>query len=252
MENAPYPTKTFDSLPPDKDSSFFLRLTGFITVTIFSGFILNWALNPENLGRITLWTGLHGAFSASWYLLLLSQIRFSSLKNYRSHAFWGKLSIVLVIAILLSGTIMTLEFYERLAGFGVFSPDDAQARVRAGSFIGGVFLQWAIFISLYLLAILNIGNPAYHKRFMIAAAIQMMPEGLNRLVHILALPGYSMFILMFCIYAFIMLYDWKIYKRVHTATICSIGLFIVLATSMNTIFLWQAWGDWVTKVLSGI
>jgi hypothetical protein len=34
---------------------------------------------------------------------------------------------------------MRLEFYERLAGFGVFSPDDAQARVRAGSFIGGGF-----------------------------------------------------------------------------------------------------------------
>lgn len=119
--------------------------------------------------------------SAFWYLLLLNQIKLSASNNYRLHAFWGKLSVAVVIAILLSGAIMTLEFYERLAGFGVFSPDDAQARVRAGSFIGGAFLQWAIFIILY-----------------------------------------------------------------------SLALFIALAISMHTIFRWQAWGDWVTNMLSGI
>lgn len=252
MEKASYQTNSFDHVGRNKDSPFFLRLAGFITVAAFSGFILHWVLNPESLGRISLWTAIHGALSAFWYLLLLNQIKLSVSNNYRLHAFWGKLSVAVVIAILLSGAIMTLEFYERLAGFGVFSPDDAQARVRAGSFIGGAFLQWAIFVILYSLAILNISNPAYHKRFMIAAAIQMMPEGLNRLVHLLTLPGYSMFIIMFCIYSFIMFYDWKIYKRVHMATTFSLALFIALAISMHTIFRWQAWGDWATNMLSGI
>jgi hypothetical protein len=49
-----------------------------------------------------------------------------------------------------------------------------------------------------------------------------------------------------------MFYDWKIYKRVHTATTFSLALFIALAISMHTIFRWQAWGDWVTNMLSGI
>ena len=86
---------------------------------------------------------------------------------------------------------------------------------------------------------------------MIAAAIQMMPEGLNRAVHLLALPGYSMFVIMFMVYATLMMYDWKTTKRLHGSTLLSFALFCLLALAMHTVFKWQAWADWIVPVIHG-
>ena len=234
------------------DNKFFGLFALFITLVVFGGFALNWISDPNKLDRVTLWTGLHGAFSAGWYLLLLSQIKLAGKGNYSTHKTFGKLSVFLVLGILLTGSIVVFEFYHRLAGFGVFNPEDPQARIRAGGFLGGVFLQWLIFLLLYVLGILSIKNPARHKRFMLAAAIQLMPEGLNRLAHLLSIPGFSMFIFMFSIYLILMLYDWKVHGRIYASTLLSFVLFCLLALSMHTIFKWQAWGDWSVKIISSI
>jgi hypothetical protein len=112
---------------------------------VIGGFALHWSFNPSALNRVTMWIGLHGAFSTAWYLLLINQIRLSSIGKYSAHKALGKFSVFIVIGILVTGSVMVFEFYHRMAGFGVFNPEDAQARIRAGSFLGGVFLQWLIF-----------------------------------------------------------------------------------------------------------
>ncbi|TVP13231.1 hypothetical protein [Shewanella sp. KCT] len=235
-----------------RETRFFWFFSLFITFLLFGGFASNWISNPDVLGRISLVTGLHGAFSVAWYLLLLNQIQLSGAGRYSAHKNLGKLSLLLVIAILITGPMMALEFYQRLTDFGIFNPEDAQARIRAGGFLGGTLLQWLIFLALYILGILNISNPAHHKRFMVAAAIQLMPEGLNRFTHLLALPGYSMFVLMFLIYVTLMAYDWKIKSRIYISTLLSFGLFLVLTVAMNTGFKTQAWGDWAVGMVNSL
>lgn len=235
-----------------QDSIFFSSLALLITFVVFGGFILNWVVNPEQLGRFTLWTGLHGAFSAAWYLLLLNQLRLSRLGHITAHRLLGKLSVLLVIAILVTGMMMTLGLYERLVGFGVFDPSDASARVRAGGLVGGTFLQWIIFAILYVFGLLNVRAPTHHKRFMLASAIQMMPEGLTRLIHLLGLPGSVMLVIMLLVYLSIMVYDWRTDRCLHWSTLVSFTLFILLATSIYTVFQSQSWGDLVVSVLSGI
>lgn len=235
-----------------QSSNFFSRLALFITVVVFGGFILNWVVNPEKLGQVTLWIGLHGAFSAAWYLLLLNQLRLVRSGYIATHRLLGKLSVFLVTAILFTGVMMTLGLYERLVGFGVFDPSDASARIRAGGLIGGTFLQWTIFVTLYVLGVLNIRSPEHHKRFMLASAIQLMPEGLTRLTHLLGLPGYAMLVIIFLVYLTIMVYDWKTEHRLQWSTLFSFVLFTLLATSIYTVFRSQVWGDWVVQLLSGI
>lgn len=234
------------------ESKFYLLFSLFITIVVIGGFALHWSVNPSSLDRVTMWIGLHGAFSTAWYLLLINQIRLSNIDKYSAHKALGKISAFIVIGILVTGFVMVFEFYHRMAGFGVFNPEDAQARIRAGSFLGGVFLQWLIFLILYVLGILNIKNQAHHKRFMIAAAIQMMPEGLNRAVHILTLPSYSMYIFMSLIYAVLVVYDWKAKKRFYVSTFSSVVLFCALVVAMNTLFKSQAWGDFAVKVITGL
>ena len=232
------------------DSSFFLAIASLITLVVFGGFTLNWEVNPDNLSRVTLWIGLHGGFSAAWYLLLLNQLRLTRSGKIQSHMLWGKVSAILVLAIVISGAIMALDLYDRLSGFGIFNAEDPVARVRAGGLIGGTFLQWFIFAGLYILGVLNVKTPVHHKRFMLAAAIQMMPEGLNRIIHILEFPSYSMFVVISCIYLTMMIYDWRTDRRIHWSTALSIGLFALMTTCFYTVFRSQVWGDLVVSLLN--
>ena len=238
------------SITDSSDTHFYYLFSLFITFVVFGGFSSSWVANPENVTRISFWTGLHGAFSATWFVLLVNQIRLSAKGNYSAHKTLGKLSLLLVIGILITGSIMAFEFYHRLVDFGVFASNDAQARIRAGGFLGGTFLQWLIFLVLYVLGIINIKTPAHHKRFMVAAAIQLMPEGLNRFMHLLPIPGYSMYVFMLLIYATLMIYDWKSSGRIYKSTLVSFGLFCVLAIMMNTVFRTQGWGDWAVEAFN--
>jgi hypothetical protein len=147
---------------------------------------------------------------------------------------------------------MTLDLYDRLVQFGVFNPSDADARIRAGGLIGGTFLQWAIFVILYIIGLFNIPTPNHHKRLMLAASIQLMPEGLNRIVHIIGAPGYSMLLIIGIIYSSIIVYDLKTERSVQWSTLISVALFGVLATAIYTVFKTQTWGDWVVSMVTNI
>ncbi|MCC2618354.1 hypothetical protein LJ739_19025 [Aestuariibacter halophilus] len=246
------PDNVTSSNTPSQDSIFFSRLAMVITATVFGGFILHWVANYEQLGRFTLWIGLHGAFSVAWYLLLLYQIRLSTVGNIATHRRWGKLSVILVIAILFSGVMMTLGLYGYLVDLGAFDFSQPSARARAGGLIGGTFLEWAIFAALYILGIVNVRSPAHHKRFMLASAVQMMPEGLNRLIHVLGLPGYGMLGIMLLIYLSMMMYDWRSARRIYWSTLVAFALFLLMALLIYTLFRTQAWGDWVVSILGGM
>lgn len=234
------------------DTTFFGAFALIITFVVFGGFTLSWVSNPGSFGRMSFWTSLHGLFSAAWYILLLSQIRLSAKNNLNAHKMLGKLSVLIVVGIFFSGSTMAVEFYHRLAGFGVFDPNEIQGRIRAGAFLGGAFFQWLIFLTLYILGILWLKKPEHHKRFMLAASIQMMPEGLNRIAHNLALPGYSMYVFMFLIYTTLVVYDWKVKGRVYASTLVSLGLFCVLILAMNTVFQTQVWGDWIVGLINNL
>jgi hypothetical protein len=233
-------------------TTFFFYLSLIITTVLFSGFIANWFMHPERLQGVTLWIGLHGAFSTAWFLLLINQFRLARTARLSQHKFLGKLSIIVVIAIVITGVIMTLDLYDRLVQFGVFNPSDADARIRAGGLIGGTFLQWAIFVILYIIGLFNIPTPNHHKRLMLAASIQLMPEGLNRIVHIIGAPGYSMLLIIGIIYSSIIVYDLKTERSVQWSTLISVALFGVLATAIYTVFKTQTWGDWVVSMVTNI
>ena len=87
---------------------------------------------------------------------------------------------------------------------------------------------------------------------MVAAAIIMMPEGLNRAVHILSLPNYSMYVFMSLVYAVLVVYDWKARSRLYASTLIAVMLFGGLVLAMNTLFKSQVWGDFAVNIINGL
>jgi hypothetical protein len=77
-------------------------------------------------------------------------------------------------------------------------------------------------------------------------------EGLNRIVHIIGAPGYSMLLIIGIIYSSIIVYDLKTERSVQWSTLISVALFGVLATAIYTVFKTQTWGDWVVSMVTNI
>ena len=231
---------------------FFFLLAIFITLLTFSGFIANSVNTPQRITHINFWTGLHAIFSTAWYCLLLLQLKLSRNGHLALHRNLGRFSALLVVAIIVTGAIMTFGLYERLVGFGIFDLNDSTARTRVGGLFGSTLFQWLSLALLYVFGLLTIRHPKHHKRFMIAASIQMMPEGLNRLIHLLGLPGYAMILIVALIYLSILIYDWKTERRFLWSSIVSITAFAVLVILIKTVFQSQLWGDWVSKFIVAI
>lgn len=232
-----------------RGSAFFFRFTVLITAMVFAGFILNRIVHWAEFERFTTWIALHGLFSAAWYLLLINQLRLVGGGDMATHRRWGKLSIWLVAAILVTGALMTLGLYEYQFASGNLDAASAEDRVRAGSLIGGTVIQWLLFAALYTLGVLNVRRPTHHKRFMVASAIQMMPAGLSRLIGLVGLPGPATLVIMLGLYVSILVYDWRTDRRLHWSTLVSLGLFLILPISFFTLFNSQPWGDWVVRIL---
>lgn len=228
---------------------FFTYIIFFITFVVFGGFAASWVVHPENPGRMAQSTMLHGICSAAWFILLICQLLLVQSGKIAVHRVLGKTSVLAVVAILVTGVLMTMDLYHRLAEFGVFDPADAGGRLRAGGFLGGAFLQWTIFALLYVFGLLNVRQTEHHKRFMLAATIQLMPEALNRLVHLLQLPGYVMLTAIFAIYLCLFAYDWKTAKRIYWSSLVSFVAFVCLATAIYTLFRTQVWGDWIVGLI---
>lgn len=233
-----------------KDKNFFFHLALAITLVTFSGFIANSVDTPQRITHINFWTAAHAIVSSLWYCLLLVQLKLSRAGNGQLHRVLGRMSALLVFSILVTGLIMTYSLYERLVGFGVFDLNDSVARVRAGSMFSSTFFQWASFVMLYLLGLLTIRTPKHHKRFMIAASIQMMPEGINRLVHLIGLTGDSMLIMVAAVYLTMLVNDWRFEGRLLWSTLVSLMAFLTLVISIKTWLRSQWLGDWVINMIS--
>lgn len=234
-----------------RGSAFFFWLAVVCTVLVFAGFGLNRIVNWEEFDRFTIWIALHGLFSAAWYLVLINQIRLVRNRGLATHRRLGRLSVWLVLAILISGVMMTVGLYEHLLSTGELNLAEAEDRVNVGQLFGGTLIQWVLFAALYGLGIANLRRPIHHKRFMVASAIQMMPAGLSRLVGLVGMPGVSALLIMLALYLSILVYDWRTDRRLHWSTLVSLGLFLVLPICFFTVFQSQAWGDWVTGLVAG-
>jgi len=153
-----------------------------------------------------------------------------------SHRRLGKRSVWLVIAIAITGALMTLGLLNHLLSSGDLDPSLAEDRVRAGGLVGGTILQWVLFSVLYSLGISNVRRPLHHKRFMVASAIQMMPTGLTRLLGLAGLHGPAVLLVMLGLYSSILVYDWRSDRRCHWSTLVSLGLFLTLPLCFFTLF----------------
>ena len=117
---------------------------------------------------------IHGALMGSWVLLLLVQPILIHRKKFATHRFLGKLSYAVAPCIIVSMVFIARYNYQT----GILKKSAAD--VMATQSI--TWMQIAMFILFYSLAIYFRQNTYKHIRFMIATAIIMLGPPMNRII----------------------------------------------------------------------
>lgn len=203
-----------------KSSTFFLYYSIALLFVALIGFGVNALLNYEKLVPASVLVIAHGISMFTWYVLVILQSRLIKKGNYKTHISLGKTSVLLAVAIVISGFWMSLDFYKMTKVHRLFTIN--------------LFLL-INFIVLYSLALYYRKIPDKHKRFILFAGISMMIPALARIARIFGYSPSISFYLLLILLAVPIIYDyWRLHK-IHTATILGVSLNIVnyyFATSL--------------------
>lgn len=179
---------------------------------------------------------VHGMIFMSWFLLYALQTRLIGRRNFELHKRLGQLSIVLVLAMVVTGYLVTRGALAT-PGWSISGLPPESSTIFPAS-------DMVFFVIAYALGLTFRANAGAHKRFMLLAGLLIMDPAVARLV----LNGFEgppplILLIELGLYASIFVYDFRKYRRIHWATLIGIALFAA------TTFLRMTQGEqtwWIT------
>lgn len=205
---------------------FFFWFALLLIAIVISGFSIASAQKPGGIASIPLHLHVHGAIFLGWYVALAMQAALIGRSNVALHRRLGKMSVVLAVAIVIVGYLVTRG--------ALLRPDGLIAGRPAIS--GAVFpvFDILIFAVVYGLGLLYRKQPEAHKRFMLLAAILMIDAAMARLVIGLGLPLPMILVAELGLLLALIAYDLVSRKRPHWVSVFGFVLYCgVTAVKLN-------------------
>lgn len=130
---------------------------------------------------------IHGSLMVLWLAIAIIQPWLIKTQKIKWHKSIGKLSFLLVPAILFTGYFVLRYGYLRVLGGDMvatpeYYPEDAGPEVKAADFvvIGSVYFSWLL--SYYVLGILSRKRVFAHATFMLSATLTILGPAADRLI----------------------------------------------------------------------
>ncbi len=202
--------------------SFYFYFNLIILALVIGGFGLNAVVHPEKLPPVSGIVYLHGLVMLAWYILILYQAGLVRSGNIALHQKLGKSSVLLALAIVISGIWMSVVHYNRPDGF-LFTTINTFILIN--------------FIILYFLAWKNRFRSEHHKRYMILVSLAAVFPALGRIILGLNLNQYLSVPLWIVLVLVVGFYDFKSKKKIHPAT--KIGTSLILVGIALTLILME-------------
>jgi hypothetical protein len=230
--------------------AFFVWSAAALAVLIFAGFAPSFYLRPWLPGRpLPTLVLLHGIVFSLWPVLFVLQTVLVASGRTPLHRTLGVAGTVLAAAMLVLGTLVTIEQVERVLAFGLPPGFPAIGFVFAVSMIGIV-----AFAGLVAAAVYYRRRPDTHKRLMLAATALISAVGIGRLLPFV-MPAASPTFLIAVLLAdlFLVALVWHDFTRLgkpHPATLW--GAAVTVASQVAPFVLGQVavFNAAVTSVLS--
>jgi hypothetical protein len=184
---------------------------------------------------------LHGALLTAWFVLLVTQAWLVRSSNVALHRQLGRFFAAYAVLVVIGSLMATLNFVPReLAAGATFDTD--MRDVNSQQAVGISFLTFATglvclniasvigFALLLALAVVFRGSADMHKRFVLFASVSIIAPPVARISRMLAdteqgpiIPlGLLLFVLA------IVIYDYSRLKKLHRATLISLGLLLAI------------------------
>ncbi|MEM7280357.1 MAG: hypothetical protein AAF438_01815 [Pseudomonadota bacterium] len=201
---------------------FELSMAWILISVVALGFVLNAILLPQKIPPFSPLLAFHGVAMIAWFLFLPLQVSAVRAGANRRHAVLGKASVVLVVAIIVSGLSIALVRYHRL-----FAENDAAVVLL---FNVGNMLSFTV---LYVLALSYRRQLDFHRRYMVLATICLTPPAVARIVDSLDLSPALALLILLSLFLCIPLRDVSCLGKVHKGTIVGGSIFFgVLLASL--------------------
>jgi len=249
IAEAPATLAARQSAPPRnlaafRDRCFFTGLAIVLSFTVFAGFSRTYYFNDLVAAPFSLTPALHwhGAVFSAWMLLLIAQTALIATGRRDLHRRLGVVGAFLAFAMVGLGIYVAVS---RTAS-GVM----VDRGVPALLFLAVPVVGMVVFAALIGAAIYFRRQPAFHKRLMMLATLELVTAAVSRLplVESWGPPGFfgvtDLFILA------IALYDWLTLGRVNKATLWG-GLFLVASQPARLLIggtsVWLNFAAWLTN-----
>jgi len=165
----------------NRELNIFFWFSLFLLVFAITAFTLRAWLDAENLPSMGNSLVVHAIACGLWLAYVPTQAYLIAKRRITIHQTLGWASVVLAIAVVSSGVIISFEFLERMEANAIF-------RDRAFFFFFAGIVNFALFFSFYTLAIVRRRDREFHKRMMMFASVVLIPPAFNRLVFAFDLP----------------------------------------------------------------
>lgn len=211
-------------------------------VVVLAGFAPDFGAGARPLDGLHL---LHGGFATAWILLLVVQGWLIGYRHNRIHKVLGWTSVAIVPVFVASGLAME----RAMLGSPVGLPESTELKL--------LWLDaWtlALFLGLYLAAMLTRKRMVDHARYMTATVIILLPPAIGRL---LAAPLHGIeptllpiTLMLSAVVAALMVSDWRGRKLLHPAYVATLVFVILvqLTYPITTTPGFAAFGRWVGGV----
>jgi hypothetical protein len=199
----------------------------------------------------------HFALMVCWMVLLFAQPVLIRNKNHALHKKLGAASFVIVPLILITSFMMIQLGYHRIITELQQQPSLTieQIKHQAGKDIGLGFVSYFILLTFYTLAIVYRKRPAFHARFMVAAATSIIGPILDRAIYQLSdlfkMPPLKYeYVGFFLIDIIFLLLVYRDFRRAEplAPNVTAIIFFVIIQTAYTFFLGTPAW-QWLVDVV---
>jgi hypothetical protein len=244
---------------PRRRDRFFVGMSVAAALTVFAGFARTYYLKSVfPTPSFPLLFHVHGALFTAWMLLLVVQVCLAASGRMALHRRAGAIGGLLVLPMLVSGSLAAIAAARGQAPISAAAMREETTLVVAALALPPLEAMVVPLVTMLLFAVFAGAGlacrrrPDVHKRFMLLAAIAMLPAAIGRAIGRLlgaAHPAVFFGAVVFFLLA-IVIYDRRRLGRVHPVTLWG-GLALMLSfparLALAKTDLWLAFAAWLIR-----
>ncbi len=227
--------KTVNDISTPGGEPFFGWMGALLTAMVVLGFGASVAVKLGGVAGLPMLYHVHGAIFVSWFLLFMAQAGWVRRANLRMHRAAGQLSLVLVVAMLVTGYLMMQAAYQ-IEDFTIGSNSHSASMMFPVTDLVNFSLA-------YGLALFHRSDAVTHKRLMLLAGVLIMDPAVARLVEALGAPFMLIPVIELGLFGALLTYDWRRLGRLHWASLFGLGLWVLAMVAKVVVAPQPLWGE---------